>query len=235
MVQWLLHPCDVDGGRDLAGMKPWLATWATPLTDVCSRRASRWAGCRAGGIVSKLLGMFPAFTNTFIPTRAGICHFLFLVAGSLEATGPLTQAHFVKFVLTIPLPQKSPHCMESPVFSVKWVKGSRSACCRFSCTHLSVIVVTSLPVSTNAFTSLLLICTSTVGHHPLVSLLGWKSWSSAGPWAVKSCSTLTMVHDGVVLMALLLFIPSPSFAVMLEVAWIPAPMTDWLHSWWGLC
>ena len=71
--------------RDLAGMKLRLATRATPLTEVCSRRASRRAGCRAEGTVSKLPRTLPAFTNTFNPTRAGTCHFLFVVAGSLQS------------------------------------------------------------------------------------------------------------------------------------------------------
>ena len=98
--------------RDLARMKLWLATRATPLTDMCLRRACRRTGCKAEGTVSKLLRMLPAFTKTLIPTRAGPCHFLFLVVGSLESQ-TTKQAHFVKFVLTIPVSQKSLDCMES--------------------------------------------------------------------------------------------------------------------------
>ena len=43
--------------RDLARMKLWLATRATPLTDMCLRRACRRTGCKAEGTVSKLLRM----------------------------------------------------------------------------------------------------------------------------------------------------------------------------------
>ena len=169
--------------RDLAWMKLWLAIWAPPLTDVCSKWASWRASCSAepGGTVSRLLRMLPAFTNTFIPTRAGTCHFLFLVVGSLESlttnTGTLCNV----------CPNNSSSTKVTPLygisspfaaFNVTWIKGSRSACCKFSCTHLSVTVVISLQVSTKAFTSLPLMYTSAVGHHPvsptmLISPVAW--------------------------------------------------------------
>ena len=112
--------------RNLAGMKLWLATWATPLTDMCLKQASWRVGSRAEGTVSKLLRTLPTFTTTSIPIRAGTCHFLFLVAGSLEPlstnTGTVCNVcpNNSSSIKITPL-----YGISSPfaAFSVTWVKG----------------------------------------------------------------------------------------------------------------
>ena len=210
-----------------------IATRATPLTDVCSRQASWRVGFRAESTASILLRTLPAFTNTFIPTRAGTCHFLFLVAGSLESLttymGTLCKICPNNSSSTNITPL---YAISSPyaVFDVTWVKGSRSACCRFSCTHLLVTVVTLLPVSTKVFTSLPSLYTSVAGHRPVsptmfIFPVAWLSATgatsfpagmksmvlSASPRDVKSCSALVAVLDGAVFWALLLlFVQSSS-------------------------
>ena len=120
-----------------------------------------------------------------------------------------------------------------------------SVCCRFSCTHLSVTVVTSLSVFTKAFTSLPLRYISTVGYHPVsptmfISPVAW--FLAMGTTGMKS-TVLCLSSEWKVLFCLghspgWCCVVGPAVVVhtvTLKVAWLPAPMTDWLHSWWGLC
>ena len=156
--------------REWAGMRVWPATRATPLTEVHSRRISRTAGCKTRGTTSKLFNKLLNLPNPFIPTSAGTSLF-FLVEGSLESltTNTGTPSHFCpkssKSTITVPL-----YGISSPfaAFKVTWAMGRRSEFCRFSATHLSVTVVTSLPVSTSPLTFLPFITVSTVGHRSIL-------------------------------------------------------------------
>ena len=156
--------------REWAGMRVWPATRATPLMEVRSRQISQTAGCKTGGTISKLFNKLLNLPNTFIPTSAGTSLFFFLVEGSLESltTNTGTTSHFCpkssKSTITTPL-----YGISNPftAFKVTWVMG-RSEFCSFSTTHLSVTVVTSLPVSGSPLTFLRFIAVSTVGHRPVM-------------------------------------------------------------------
>ena len=182
--------------RKWAGMRVWPATRATPLTEVRWRRISRTAGCKTGGTTSKLFNKLLNLTNTFIPTSAGTSLFFFLVEGSLESltTNTGTPSHFCpkssKSTITTPL-----YGISSPfaVFKVTLVMVRRSEFCRFSATHLSVTVITSLPVSISPLTFLPFITMSTVGHRPIMPTGFMSPWRRPTFETPKKCD-IWVIH-----------------------------------------